>query len=86
LIRGDRPMPFWVYGQRYARNLASLAFPDAARKPPTWAGWATLVPLVAFQVGTIGLMLRIVRDDPEQSSLGGDHGSGGKGRSQDGDV
>src|SRR5206468_76617 len=25
LWRGDRPLPFWVYGNRYARNLVILA-------------------------------------------------------------
>ena len=61
LWRGDRPMPGWVFGNRYARNLTSLAFPDLARKLPAWAGWATVLPLVAYQVAMIGLMIRFAR-------------------------
>ena len=65
LIRGDRPLPWWVYGQRYARNLASLSLPEAVKRLPVWAGWATLAPLVLFQVAMIGGMLRLVRDEVE---------------------
>ena len=62
LLRGDRPLPGWVFGNRYARNLTSLAFPEAASHLPPWAGWVSLLPLVAFQLAMIGLMLRFVRE------------------------
>jgi hypothetical protein len=62
LLRGDRPLPDWVYGQRYARNLATLAFPASIKQLPTWAGWVSVLPLVFFQLAMAGLMLRFVRD------------------------
>ena len=62
LWRGDRPLPGWMFGDRYARNLVTLAFPDAVKNLPIWAGWATILPLVAFQGVMIGLMARFVRE------------------------
>jgi MFS family permease len=63
LLRGDRPLPGWVFGNRYARNLASLAFPEGVKRLPTWAGWVSVVPLILFQIGMVGLMLRFVRNE-----------------------
>jgi hypothetical protein len=63
LLRGDKPLPVWVYGNRYARNLANLAFPAACKQLPAWAGWISILPLVLFQVGMIAVMVRMVRDD-----------------------
>jgi hypothetical protein len=64
LLRGDRPLPFWVYGHRYARNLVELAFPEAVKRLPAWAGWLTVGPLVLFQLGMVGSMVRLVRERP----------------------
>jgi hypothetical protein len=66
LWRGDA-LPGWAFGHRYARNLVSLAFPEAAKQLPTWAGWATLLPLVAVQVLVIIAMVRFVKDRPEDT-------------------
>jgi hypothetical protein len=52
-------LPGWVFGNRYARNLATIAFPDAIKTLPSWAGWVTLIPLALFQALAIGLMLRV---------------------------
>ena len=62
LCRGDKPLPGWVFGNRYARNLVSIAFPETVKNLPVWAGWVTVVPLVGFQAMMIGLMLRVVRE------------------------
>ena len=60
LIRGDVPLPDWVYGERFARNGFSVEFPGIAARLPRWAGWVGVLPLVAFQAVMIGLMTRIV--------------------------
>ena len=62
LIRGDRPLPGWVFGNRYARNLMSLARPSMVKELPTWAGWVQFLPLLIFQGVMIGLMGRAVGD------------------------
>lgn len=62
LLRGDRPLPPWVFGERYARNLTSLAFPGFVKQLPVGMGCIALLPLVLFQVGMIGLMSRVVKD------------------------
>ncbi len=67
LWRGD-PLPGWAFGQRYARNLATLAFPGVLRRLPTWAGWVTLLPLVAFQLTSIILMIRFIKARPEDAA------------------
>ena len=64
LLQGARPLPGWVYGHRYARNLVSLAFPDAVQKLPVWAGWVQFLPLLIYQIGMIGWMLRMVKERP----------------------
>ena len=64
LWRGDRPLPGWVFGNRYARNLVSLSFPVTVKRLPSWAGWATLLPLAALQVTLVVLMVRFIRDRP----------------------
>jgi len=56
--RGDRPLPGWLYGNRWARNLVGVALPGPVRGLPTWAGWAQFAPLVLFQIAAIGLMGR----------------------------
>ncbi len=60
LWRGDKPLPGWVFGNRYAQNLITLWRPELIQKLPAWAGWASLLPLVLFQALTIGLMSRFV--------------------------
>jgi hypothetical protein len=60
LWRGDRPLPFWVYGNRSARNLVTLAFPRSVKQLPVWGWWVSVLPLVGFQVAMIGLMVRSV--------------------------
>jgi len=72
LWRGDRPLPGWLYGNRYARNLASVALPDLVKKLPVSAGWAQFAPLVAFQIAAIGLMLRSVAKAPGAGTDPGD--------------
>jgi hypothetical protein len=62
LIRGDRPLPGWVFGNRYARNLASLAWPEGVKSLPIWAGWAQFLPLVLVQGLMIVGMIRMVLD------------------------
>ena len=62
LWRGDRPLPGWVFGNRFARNLAGLAFPDYLPQLPSWAGWLAVVPLVLLQAVLIAGMLRAVRE------------------------
>jgi hypothetical protein len=69
LWRGDRPLPGWVFGDRYARNLTSLAFPGVSGSLPAWAGWVTVLPLVVYQVALIGLMIRFVRIPDEADEL-----------------
>jgi hypothetical protein len=61
LLRGDRPLPVWVFGERYARNLVTLALPETFKRLPGWAGWVSVVPLILFQSGMVGLMLRSIR-------------------------
>jgi hypothetical protein len=69
LIRGDVPLPGWTYGNRYARNLVTIAIPDALKLLPRWAGWLTILPLVLFQGAMIGAMLRAIRPrEPSASS------------------
>ncbi len=48
--RGDRPLPGWVFGNRYARNLISVGFPKAVRGLPEGWGWLQFLPLVGFQI------------------------------------
>jgi hypothetical protein len=62
LIRGDRPLPGWVFGNRYARNLSSMAWPEGVKSLPLWAGWAQFLPLVVFQGLMLGGMIRLVRE------------------------
>jgi len=62
LLRGDRPLPDWAFGIRYACNLTSLAWPEGVQRLPVRAGWVQFLPLVAYQAGMIGLMMRCVRD------------------------
>ena len=65
LLRGDRPLPDWVFGQRLARNLTTLVFPDLARRLPAYAAWMTVLPLVVFQGCLMGLMFRLIgRTEP----------------------
>jgi hypothetical protein len=66
LWRGEKPLPGWVFGNRYARNLVGLCVPDLVKNLPSWAGWLTVVPLVVYQWMMIGLMARLVRE-PEKS-------------------
>jgi len=66
VFRGDRPLPGWLDGNRYARTLASVARPDLVKKLPAWAGWARLAPLVLFQLISIGLMLRFIAEVPRK--------------------
>jgi hypothetical protein len=61
LWRGDKPLPGWTFGNRYARNLVSIGFPELVKALPAWAGWLTVAPLVVFQTTMIGLMCRFVR-------------------------
>ena len=65
LIRGDKPLPGWAFGQRYARNLVGLAWPGGVKSLPIGAGWAQFLPLVGYQVLMVGGMLRIVRKPAE---------------------
>ncbi len=67
LWRGDRPLPGWVFGHRYARNLVSLAFPEAINNLPSWAGWITLLPLFAGQVLFVALMMCFIKKRPKDS-------------------
>jgi hypothetical protein len=69
LWRGDRPLPGWVFGNRYTRNLTSLAFPGVVSSLPTWAGWATVLPLVGYQVCLIVLMIGFVRKPDADDAL-----------------
>jgi hypothetical protein len=69
LWRGDSPLPGWVFGNRYARNLISLGFPEAVKQLPKWAGWVTLLPLVVFQLGMIGLMAQFTQSRADQAIL-----------------
>jgi hypothetical protein len=71
LWRGDRPLPGWVFGNRFARNLVSVGFPEAVKRLPTWAGWLPVLPLVIFQIAMIGLMTRIVRELKTETSARG---------------
>ncbi len=64
LWRGDRPLPDWVFGHRFARNLLSLARPGVAKQLPPWAGWLQFAPLVASQLAAMTLMLRVVKAPP----------------------
>jgi len=59
LWRGDVPLPPWAFGNRFARNLVGLARPGAGR--------SMFLPLVLFQAGMIGLMLRSVRGTAQPS-------------------
>ncbi len=53
--RGDR-LPGWVFGQRFAHNLASLTMPEVERKLPPGFGFLTFAPLVGFQALAIAAM------------------------------
>ncbi|HEY2157337.1 MAG TPA: hypothetical protein VGH33_17040 [Isosphaeraceae bacterium] len=58
--RGE-PLPGWVFGNRFARNLATMARPEAIKAlPPSWQ-WLQFAPLVAFQAVTIVLLFRGLR-------------------------
>ena len=48
LWRGER-LPGWVYGQRFAPNLVSLAFPQVERELGPAFGWLIFAPLVLGQ-------------------------------------
>jgi len=61
LWRGDRPLPGWVFGNRYARNLVSLAFPGAIHALPADLGWVQFVPLALCQILAVAATMRIVR-------------------------
>jgi hypothetical protein len=65
LWRGDKPLPGWVFGNRYARNLVTICFPETVKGLPSWADWLTVVPLVVYQMTLIGLMSRFVREEKE---------------------
>jgi hypothetical protein len=64
LLRGDKPLPVWTFGNRYARNLLTMAFPEAVKSLPAWAGWLTVIPLVIYQSTMIALMTRAVDRKP----------------------
>jgi len=57
--RGDR-LPGWVFGQRFAHNLASLTLPELERKLPPGFGFLTFAPLVGFQILAILAMCRVL--------------------------
>ena len=65
--RGDR-LPGWVFGQRFARNLVTLAFPQLDRQLPPSLGFLIFLPLVGFQALAIVAMFRCLpknaRSDP----------------------
>jgi hypothetical protein len=58
--RGEA-LPGWVFGQRYARNVVSIVWPDRVAKMPPGTQWLQFVPLVAFQAIAIGLLLLVTR-------------------------
>lgn len=72
LWRGDRPLPGFVFGNRYARNLFTLASPDLLKRLPVWAGWVTLLPLVGFQVLMVAGLVHFTRIRPDQAILSKD--------------
>jgi hypothetical protein len=60
LWRGDT-LPFWVYGNRFAWNLAMIARPTSvAALPPSWQ-WLQFAPLILFQLAAITLLFRTLR-------------------------
>ena len=67
LWRGDRPLPGWVYGHRFARNLVSLAFPRTVGALPVDLGWVQFLPLAIFQGVAIGATARVVRESAPAS-------------------
>ena len=60
LWRGE-PLPDWVFGQRFARNLVMIARPEwVAGLPASWQ-WVQFAPLVLFQAAAIALLFRSLR-------------------------
>jgi len=57
--RGDR-LPDWVFGQRFARNLVTLAFPQLDRQLPPSLGFLVFLPLVGFQALAVIAMFRVL--------------------------
>ncbi len=57
LWRGDR-LPGWVYGQRFAYNLVTLAFPNLERALGPGLGWLVFAPLVGCEMIVVGLLWR----------------------------
>ena len=66
LWRGVRPLPGWVFGQRYARNWLGLTQPNLVEGLPYWARWLQFLPLVIGQLVGIGLMARLVQNEPPE--------------------
>ena len=61
--RGD-PLPGWVFGQRFARNLVSLTFPEFEQKLPPDLDFLVFLPLIIFQVLGALMMWSVVCEAP----------------------
>jgi hypothetical protein len=59
-------LPGWVFGQRFARNVVSIVWPDRVAKLSPGSQWLQFVPLVVFQVIAIGVLLLVTRPTPRR--------------------
>jgi MFS family permease len=57
LWRGE-PLPGWAFGNRFSRNLATMARPEAIKALPASWQWVQFAPLVVFQALAIGVLFR----------------------------
>ncbi len=68
LWRGE-PLPGWVFGNRFAWNLAMMARPEAIKALPDSWQWLQFVPLVAFQGLAIGALFLSLRRRPNPHEM-----------------
>ncbi len=60
LWRGE-PLPSWVFGNRFAWNLAMMARPEAIKALPAEWQWLQFAPLITLQVVAIAILFRGLR-------------------------
>ncbi len=58
---GSSPLPGWLFGNRFARNACSVAFPALGRSLVGGLGLLLFVPLVIFQVVAMMMMISNLR-------------------------
>ncbi|MDX2037306.1 MAG: hypothetical protein SFX72_11705 [Isosphaeraceae bacterium] len=62
------PVPGWLFGRRFAKNLVEIAFPEWVGGLSHDQAWLQFVPLVGFQAVMVVLMLVALRPNHQAAS------------------